>query len=271
MNQEIPKPLRKALARQTSGDVHPSPDVLTAFVERTLPAAESEVVTHHLAQCTECREIVFLASNAAEDEVREKIERELMPAAAFARVAAVPAYETHAILGMARAETPRPRWTSRMRWAASVAAAVVLVSGGVVLQLTRAGSGHKPAPVTVASNRPTPAVSPVVPDVQPNAPTKNSQEASAKPPVPEALAKASPRPMMNMPTKKVPAETTAADKPGNRVSDLLTFAPAAAAPAAQAKAAPPTAGIAIGGLSNATVPSARLQELRWGERIGTKK
>src|ERR1035438_4424875 len=138
MNQEIPKPLRKALARQTPGEVHPSPDVLTAFVERTLPPAEGEVVTHHLAQCTECREIVFLASNAAEDEVRNKIERELVPAAASARVAAVPVYETHAMFGMARAHTPRPGWTSRMRWAASVAAAVALVSGGVVLQLTRA-------------------------------------------------------------------------------------------------------------------------------------
>jgi hypothetical protein len=258
MNHEIPKPLRKALARQTPGEVHPSPDVLTAFVERTLPPAEGEVVTHHLAQCTKCREIVFLASNAAEDEVRDKIERELVPAAASDRVAAVPVSETHAMFGIARAQTPRPGRTSRMRWAASVAAAVVLVSGGVVLQLTRAGSGHKPAPVTVASNRPSPAASPVVPDVQPNAPTKNSQEASAKPPVPEALAKASPRPMMNMPTKKVPAETTSADKPANRASDLLTFAPAAPPPA-QAKAAPATGGIAIGGLSHIAVPEVRLK------------
>ena len=62
MNQEIPKLLRNALARQAVGDVHPSPDVLTSFMERTLAPMESEVVTHHLAQCAECREIVFLAS-----------------------------------------------------------------------------------------------------------------------------------------------------------------------------------------------------------------
>ena len=80
MNQEIPKPLRNALARQAVGDVHPSPDVLTSFVERTLAAGESEVVTHHLAQCAECREIVFLASNAAEDEVGDG--RRLVAAAA---------------------------------------------------------------------------------------------------------------------------------------------------------------------------------------------
>ena len=135
MNQEIPKPLRNALARQAVGDVHPSPDVLTSFVERTLPPVESEVLSHHLAQCAECREIVFLASAAAEDEVRE--ERELVAAAAAGRVAPMPAYAASSRPAAARAEAPRPRWTNRMRWAMSVAAAVVLVSAGVVLQFSR--------------------------------------------------------------------------------------------------------------------------------------
>ena len=88
MNQEIPKPLRNALARQAVGDVHPSPDVLTSFLECTLPPVESEVVTHHLAQCAECREIVFLASDAAEDEVRE---RELAAAGTVQRRSPLPA------------------------------------------------------------------------------------------------------------------------------------------------------------------------------------
>src|SRR5664280_3386855 len=90
MNQEIPKPLRNALARQAVGEVHPSPDVLTSFLECTLPPVESEVVTHHLAQCTECREIVFLASDAAADDVR--VERELVAAGAVSRVAPMPVY-----------------------------------------------------------------------------------------------------------------------------------------------------------------------------------
>ncbi len=89
MKQEIPKPLRNALARQVVGDVHPSPDVLTSFMERTLPALESEVVVHHLAQCAECREIVFLASEAAEDEVREE---RLVATAAANQVAPKPGY-----------------------------------------------------------------------------------------------------------------------------------------------------------------------------------
>jgi hypothetical protein len=151
MNQEIPKPLRNALARQAVGDVHPSPDVLTSFLECTLPPVESEVVTHHLAQCAECREIVFLASDAAEDEVRE---RELAAATAASRVASMPAYVATSRPAAALAQTSHPRWTIRMRWALSIAAAALLVSGGLVLQFSRAGSGHSATPLTVASNRP---------------------------------------------------------------------------------------------------------------------
>src|ERR1039458_1906129 len=131
MNQEIPKPLRNALARQAVGDAHPSPDVLTSFVERTLAPGESEVGTHHLAQCAECREVVFLASNAAEDEVRDG--RELVAAAA-GRVAATPVYAATSRPDAARAEASRHRWKIRTRWAALSAAAVVLVSVGLVVQ-----------------------------------------------------------------------------------------------------------------------------------------
>src|ERR1035438_5067303 len=185
MNQEIPKPLRNALARQAVGDVHPSPDVLTSFLECTLPPVESEVVTHHLAQCAECREIVFLASDAAEDEVRE---RELAAATAASRVASMPAYVATSRPAAALAQTSHPRWTIRMRWALSVAAAALLVSGGLVLQFSRAGSGHNAAPLTVASNRPALAS----PEARQNATAQESQEAAAKPRAPEALAKATP-------------------------------------------------------------------------------
>ena len=60
MSQKLPKPVRNALARQAGGEVHPSPDVLTSFMERTLPRDESDIVTDHLAQCADCREVVFL-------------------------------------------------------------------------------------------------------------------------------------------------------------------------------------------------------------------
>src|ERR1039457_4714268 len=185
MNQEIPKPLRNALARQAVGDVHPSPDVLTSFLECTLPPVESEVVTHHLAQCAECREIVFLASDAAEDEVRE---RELAAAGAASRVAAMPAHVAASLPAAARGETVRPKWATRMRWAVSIAAAALLVAGGLVLQFSRAGSGHSATPLTVASNRPALAS----PEARQNATAPESLEASAKPAVPETIARAAP-------------------------------------------------------------------------------
>ncbi|MFZ0914562.1 MAG: YCF48-related protein [Candidatus Korobacteraceae bacterium] len=247
MNQEIPKPLRNALARQAVGDVHPSPDVLTSFMERTLAAGESEAVTHHLAQCAECREIVFLASNAAEDEVGDG--RELVAAAAVGRAAAMPVYAATSRLDTARAAASRSRWTIRIRWAVSVAAAVVLVSTGLVLQFRRATSGYQTAPLTVAGNRPAPAS----PEAQQSVPP-SSQEAAAKTPVPEMLAKTAPRQITAAPAKKVPEATTIARDAG----DAFPSAPAAQ-PAARATASPATAGTAVGGVSNAAVPEARPQ------------
>jgi Photosynthesis system II assembly factor YCF48 len=248
MNQEIPKPLRNALARQAVGDAHPSPDVLTSFMERTLAPGESEVVTHHLAQCAECREVVFLASNAAEDEARD--EEELVAAASISRAAAMPVYAASSRPDSALAEASRRRWTIRIRWAVSVAAAALLVSAGLVLQYWRAASGDQTAPLTVASNRP----APVSPQAQQSATAPNSQEASAKPAVPESLTKAAPHPMAAARAKKVPEATTIA----RNASDAFPSAPAAQ-PTARAMASPATAGTAVGGMSSALVSEVRPQ------------
>src|SRR5664279_5155465 len=247
MNQEIPKPLRNALARQAVGDVHPSPDVLTAFMERTLPPVESEVVTHHLAQCAECREIVFLASEAAEDDVR--VERELVAAAAFSRVAPMPVYTTTSRPAPAWVEPSRPRWTTRMRWALSVAAAALLVSGGPVLQFSRAGSGHSATPLTVASNRPALAS----PEARQNATAQESQEAAAKPRAPEALAKAAPHGTAAAHAGSVSSATAVA----RNDTDEFPAAPATGvAPRATGPQATPGA---VGGMGNALVPEVRPQ------------
>jgi hypothetical protein len=245
MNQEIPKPLRNALARQAVGDVHPSPDVLTSFMERTLAPPESEAVTHHLAQCAECREIVFLASEAAEDEARH--EEELVAAASISRVAAMAVYAATSRPDTTLAGRVRARWTIRSRWAVLSAAAVVLVSAGLIVQYWRATSGHQTAPLTVASNRPAPAS----PHAQQSAGTPSSQEAAAKTPVAEMFARTAPRPTPEARAKKVPDATTIA---GN-ASDAIPSAPAAQ-PAPRATASPATAGAAVGGLSSAVVPEA---------------
>lgn len=101
MNQGLPKPLQEALARQRAGDDHPSPDLLTAFVERSLPHRESQRITDHLAKCADCREVVFLASSAVEEPVGE--EQEWMPAAAVLRIS--PALQAKASI---------PRTTARV-------------------------------------------------------------------------------------------------------------------------------------------------------------
>ena len=246
MNQEIPKPLRNALARQAVGDVHPSPDVLTSFLECTLPPVESEVVTHHLAQCAECREIVFLASDAAEDEVRE---RELAAATAASRVASMPAYVATSRPAAALAQTSHPRWTIRMRWALSIAAAALLVSGGLVLQFSRAGSGHSATPLTVASNRPALAS----PETRQNATAQESQEAAATPRAPEALAKAAPHGTAAAHAGTVPPPTAVA----RNATDEFPVAPATGV-ASRATGPQATPG-AVGGMGNALVPEVRPQ------------
>jgi Putative zinc-finger len=252
MNHEIPNPLRNALVRQAVGDVHPSPDALTSFLERTLPPMENEVVTHHLAQCAECREIVFLASEAAEDEARR--EEELVAAASISRVAAMPAYVDASLPVAARAETPRSRWTIRMRWAVSVAAALVFVSGALVVQVWRAGRSHNAAPLTVASNRPAAASpTPESTEARQTAIAVNPQEPSAKPSVPGMPAKAAPQAVLALRTGRVPAQTTVAGSANNQSPPSPATVPAS--PVTNA----PTAAGTVGGVSNALVSGSRPQ------------
>jgi len=107
MNRQLPKPIKEALARQAAGDVHPSADALTAFVEHSLPQRESQRVTEHLAQCADCREVVFLASNAMEE-----------PSGAEQKLAA--------------ATATRLGWRRWWVWVPAIAAALVIV--GIVSQ-----------------------------------------------------------------------------------------------------------------------------------------
>src|SRR5271165_359181 len=131
MNQELPKPLRNALARQAGDEMHPSPDVLASFVERKLPREEQNVVTSHLAQCADCREVVFLVSSAAEDAAPERLE-------------------------LAAAAAPRRRWRLGLSWA--VAAVAVLLVSGVLL---RERFLPRPTVSTVASNSQPPGSAPL--------------------------------------------------------------------------------------------------------------
>lgn len=139
MNQELPRPIRKALAQPARGEVHPSPDVLTSFMERTLPQDERDRVTDHLALCAGCREAVFLASNAAEDVIGDN--NDLQAAAHHGPSASV---------------KPRRRWAFVLSWA-SAAVAVLLIAGALVWRFGSISPVRRDVSTVAVNNQP-PAV-----------------------------------------------------------------------------------------------------------------
>lgn len=187
MKQNLPNPMRDALARQAKPDTHLSPDVLTAFVEHALSGGAHQRVTEHLARCAECREVVFLASRAAEAPVAE--ERDWMQTAApVPRISPVLLAKAHAPETMASAspvQEPRRR-APRLVWTATLAAAVLLVSGLLVRQRFFSTPPTSQLASKVASNAPAlPSTEPqhaVVPQpARESAATASSHEGQTKP------------------------------------------------------------------------------------------
>src|SRR3974390_816612 len=135
MNEKLPKPMLDALARGAAPAEHPSADVLAAFVEHTLAGGDSRKVADHLARCGDCREVVFLASNAAEESVVE--EEDLMAAdRAPQRQCFVDYYDPAMTLAtkLASPQKPRRRWMRRLLWAAPIAAVLLVAAGYVTLE-----------------------------------------------------------------------------------------------------------------------------------------
>ena len=58
---EIPKIATRRLQTTANAEVHPDPNLLTAFVEKSLGKSERVQVLGHLAQCANCREVVALS------------------------------------------------------------------------------------------------------------------------------------------------------------------------------------------------------------------
>jgi Photosynthesis system II assembly factor YCF48/Putative zinc-finger len=106
----LPKAARNQLAREqhAGAGMHPDADMLNAFCEGVLDLAERSQVLDHVARCSECREVVFLAA----------------PDAAAGLIAAPPNIE-HA--------QPFTRFWRRYRPAMAAAAALVVVGSAVLL------------------------------------------------------------------------------------------------------------------------------------------
>jgi Photosynthesis system II assembly factor YCF48/Putative zinc-finger len=121
--EQLPKIVRERLQATGTAGVHPDPDLLAAFAEKSATSREQAEVLGHLATCADCRDAVSLA----------------LPESRMDRVAAV------------AAAGPVPvRWYSRrvLRWGA--AAACVAVVGAAVL-LNRKENGEVASVSTYAS------------------------------------------------------------------------------------------------------------------------
>jgi hypothetical protein len=60
--EQLPKIVRQRLQTTAKAGVHPDPDLLTAFVEKSLNERERTQILQHLGQCADCRSVVSLAT-----------------------------------------------------------------------------------------------------------------------------------------------------------------------------------------------------------------
>jgi len=109
--EQLPKIVQRRLQETARLGSHPEPDLLAAFVEKSLNDRERAQVLQHLADCVDCREVVTLATPEALPTP--------LPTAA------------------------RSRWLSWpvLRWGA-LAACVVVVSAAVTLRYGRRSAGE---------------------------------------------------------------------------------------------------------------------------------
>ena len=59
--EQIPKIAQRVLGETQKPEVHPDPDLLAAFAEKSLNDRERVQVLQHLSQCADCRDVVALA------------------------------------------------------------------------------------------------------------------------------------------------------------------------------------------------------------------
>src|ERR1700687_2008384 len=137
--------LKRALPEQSAPEpAHPDADVLTAFAEQALSAAERDGVLEHLARCGDCRELSALA---------------LPPAEIVAAPMAATTEAGEATVSRGRAPAPHQRnfaWPTlawpTLRWAAlaagvAVAPAVLLVHPGKLNQVALPSANRQVAAV----------------------------------------------------------------------------------------------------------------------------
>ena len=226
MNSQLPNSIRNALARESAADSHPSADLLTAFVERTLLGGEKQKVSDHLARCPECRDAVFLSSAAGPDAAEA---------------------EAHTLPHGSAALWRKRSW--RMMWALPFATVVLLVSGLLLQQSFLQRRAAPAAPVRLAENPPQTRMLEIPP-------TSSVQPQAAKPASQPERKRPATKARVEVPVSAAPAETQGMPVPAGVVagavstpqpavlSQLPAKAAAETAPATPAAASPPRSAFA---------------------------
>jgi hypothetical protein len=111
--------------------MHPDADSLTAFAEELLPVQEREQIVAHMATCGRCREVVFLARQAADED------RAVVPASAVEKKL-------------------RASWSGGWRWAWVPVGALATVIGIAVVSHFRRAETEKQMALNESAMRVTP-------------------------------------------------------------------------------------------------------------------
>jgi hypothetical protein len=210
MKPEISKSARELLARQLAAEPHPSPDLLNAYVEQSLSSAENTHLMTHLSACAECREVVFLASGAAEEEVLLPLVAAAKPVEVRLPAAAMPVPDE--LRGCAVLE-PRPKSSRNWwKWAAPLAALVIVGSTALIERDRIAELLNPPSSETAyvrGRTEAAPAISPETPAMKSATPPQPSPTADSTEQHANALS-------LNLPEKQMmkggPASARASNK-----------------------------------------------------------
>jgi hypothetical protein len=196
---------------------HPDADQLSAFAEQALPAHEQQQMLAHLAHCAVCREVVFLAEEAA-------VVAQAAPLPASNRVSG----------GLG---SWLSKWFSGWNLAWSAAALACLIVLAVQLHRFKARSSGD-ASTTIASNTPSANSASVSPQAMPAQQQVAPQGNALQKPSTHLAAQSKPD------TTSVPVTTTLSNQlvdsatlTGRNTAELARIEPTPATPAGKAAAA----------------------------------
>src|SRR6266446_7424429 len=144
--EQLPKIVQQRLQATAKVGLHPDPDLLAGFAEKSLNKRERAQVLEHLGQCTDCREVVSVATPE------------------MAASSTIPA------------KSPWLSWPV-LRWGA-LAACVVVVSAAVTLRYGRQSAGESSVAERI------PAAAPASLPAESNAPQQPGEKLAAKIPPP---------------------------------------------------------------------------------------